>query len=112
MRYLKYGLVLMTVMAITFAGASAFAKQMQIKNIIVMISDGWGYNHIDAASIYQYGKAGSQVYEGFPCKTSMSTYMYDGDSDPDQAWADFDYVKAGATDSAAAATTMSTGIKT
>jgi alkaline phosphatase len=103
----------MTVLALALAGTTAFAqKNKGIKNVIIMISDGWGVNQIDATSMYQYGKTGGQVYEGFPCKTSMSTYMYDGDYDPDQAWADFDYVKAGATDSAAAATTMSTGVKT
>ena len=112
MRHLKYGVVVMTVLALTFAGTTAFAKNKGIKNIIIMISDGWGVNQIDATSLYQYGKTGDQVYEKFPCKTNMSTYMANGDYDPDLAWADFDYVKAGATDSAAAATTMSTGIKT
>ncbi|MGD2097279.1 MAG: alkaline phosphatase [Desulfobacterales bacterium] len=112
MRYLKYGLVLMTVLAITFTGASAFAKQKQIKNIIVMISDGWGYNHIDAANFYEFGKTGVQDYEHFSCQMAMSTYMVPGEYDPDAAWEDFDYVKNGATDSAAAATAMSTGDKT
>jgi alkaline phosphatase len=103
----------MTALALAFTGTTAFAKKNKgIKNVIIMISDGWGVNQIAATSMYQYGKTGGQVYEKFPCKTSMSTYMYDGDYDPDQAWADFDYVKSGATDSAAAATTMSTGVKT
>ncbi|MGD9151178.1 MAG: alkaline phosphatase [Desulfobacterales bacterium] len=112
MRYLKYGVVLMTVLAITFAGASAFAKQTQIKNIIIMISDGWGYNHIDATNYYAYGATGVQAYEHFSCQMAMSTYMVPGDYDPDEAWASFDYVKSGATDSAAAATAMSTAEKT
>ncbi|MGD9077979.1 MAG: alkaline phosphatase [Desulfobacterales bacterium] len=112
MKYLKFGVVLMTVLAITFAGTAALAKRNKAKNIIVMISDGWGYNQIDATSMYQYGKTGDQVYEKFPCKTSMSTYMYGDSYDPIAAWDDFDYVTFDATDSAAAATTMSTGIKT
>jgi alkaline phosphatase len=83
-----------------------------VKNIIVLISDGCGYYQVDAASLYQYGKTGTQVYEKFPIKLGMSTYMVPGQYDPDAAWADFDYVKYGATDSAAAGTAMSTGVKT
>jgi alkaline phosphatase len=103
----------MTVLALAFAATTAFAKKNKgIKNVIIMISDGWGVNQIDATSMYQYGKTGGQVYEKFPCKTSMSTYMA-GDSYYSIArWSDFDYIKSDATDSAAAATTMSTGIKT
>jgi len=79
-----------------------------------MISDGCGYNHVDAAGIYQHGKTGSQIYDRFKVKLAMSTYM-DGQSyDPQKAWSDFDYVSKSKsfTDSAAAATAMSTGIKT
>ncbi len=82
------------------------------KNIILMISDGCGYNHIDAASLYQYGKTGTQLYEKFPVKCAMATYMAGGSYDPNIAWADFNYVAADYTDSAAAATAMSTGHKT
>lgn len=81
------------------------------KNVIVMISDGCGYNQIVAASVYQYGETGTQVYEHFPFNYAMSTYSI-GSYDPNQAWTSFDYVKSGATDSAAAATAMSTGVKT
>ncbi len=83
-----------------------------VKNVVVLISDGCGYNQIDAASYYQYGKSGEQVYEKFPTKTAMSTYSYYGSYDTEMAWADFNYVNLGATDSAAAATAMSTGFKT
>ncbi|MGD9314431.1 MAG: alkaline phosphatase, partial [Desulfobacterales bacterium] len=103
----------MTVLALALAGTTAFAKKNKgIKNVIIMISDGWGVNQIDAASMYQYGKIGGQVYEKFPCKTSMSTYMAGGGYDPEARWNDFWYITLGATDSAAAATTMSTGVKT
>lgn len=83
------------------------------KNVIVMISDGMGYNQLDAASLYQYGSTGKQLYEHFPFKYAMSTYSADGwGYDTNLAWAGFDYVKSHATDSAAAATAMSTGVKT
>jgi len=96
-------------------------KTPSAKNVIVMISDGCGYNHVDAASLVEHGKTGVQVYESFPFNAAMSTYAYNkgvlggltlGQYDPAKAWSDPQYVKRGYTDSAAASTTMSTGHKT
>ena len=84
----------------------------EAKNVILMISDGCGYNHVDAATIYQYGKSGVQPYEQFPVKLAMSTYKHGQSYDPKKAWSDFKYVSKGYTDSAAAATAMSAGVKT
>ena len=93
--------------------ASAVGKAKQApKNIIVMISDGCGYYHVDAAGLYQYGRTGAQVYERFSVVCGMSTYMAGGSYDPCQVWGNFNHVKDGATDSAAAATAMSCGAKT
>jgi len=88
-----------------------------VKNVIVLISDGFGYNHLDATSYYQYGKTGMQVYEKFPIKIGMSTYEVESGPmiygyDTNSAWSNFEYVKNNATDSASAATAMSTGVKT
>ncbi|MBN1437423.1 MAG: alkaline phosphatase [Sedimentisphaerales bacterium] len=80
--------------------------------IIILISDGCGYNQVDAASLYQYGQTGTQVYQQFPVQISMSTYADGGSYDPCYIWQAFDNVASGATDSAAAATAMSTGHKT
>jgi alkaline phosphatase len=82
------------------------------KNIIIMISDGCGFNQVNAASLYQFGQFGAQFYEDFPICCAMSTFMAWGSYDPNIAWASFDYVRSGYTDSAAAATAMSTGVKT
>ena len=91
------------------------------KNVIVMIADGWDINHVNASSYYQYGKAEKQVYNHFPFSFAMSTYMgykdindpcYGWGYDPTEAWSSFDYVMNCYTDSAAAATAMSTGVKT
>jgi alkaline phosphatase len=82
------------------------------KNIIIMISDGCGYYHIDAAAIYQYGHTPSPLYSQFSLSCAMATFSAGGSYDPNLAWASFGYVKHGYTDSAAAATAMSTGIKT
>jgi len=87
-------------------------KRKSPQNVIILISDGCSYNQIDAASYYQYGQPGVQVYERFPVHLGMSTYMSGGEYSPSLAWSNFDYLKSGATDSAAAATTMSTGSKT
>jgi len=82
------------------------------KNVIVMIADGCGYEQIDAASQYQYGKTGIQPYEKFPVRCGMTTYPHGQSYDPEKAASSFDYVKHNVTDSAAAATAMSTGYKT
>lgn len=88
------------------------AKAPTAKNVIVMISDGCGYNQMLATDYYQYGRTGKQVYQKFPVRVGMSTYSVFGGYDPRLAWKTFDYVKSGATDSASAATAMATGYKT
>jgi alkaline phosphatase len=114
----KYGIVFLAVLTIVTIIAGAFVTQPGLarnappKNVIVMISDGWGYNHIQAASYYRYGTASRQIYHNFPVKMAMTTYSADGSGyDPALAWSDFNYLKSGATDSASAATAMSTGVK-
>lgn len=103
------------------------------KNVIVLIGDGMGYNAVDQASAYQYGATNhqvvvnpatgsiqhlpgtpSQVYEKFPVQVSASTYSLSGRGmyDPQAAWANFGWVVAGPTDSAAAGTALATGVKT
>jgi alkaline phosphatase len=82
------------------------------QNVIFMIIDGCGFNHIAAADYYEYGKKGGQVYEKFPVKLAVSTYPAGGSYNPKKAQKDFDYVKEGYTDSAAAATALATGTKT
>ncbi len=91
---------------------TGFGQHEKPKNIILFISDGCGYNHIIATDYYQYGKEDSQVYEKFPFISSMSTYPYDWTYDTKKAWEDFEYLMEKYTDSAAAATAMSTGVKT
>lgn len=82
-------------------------------NIILMISDGCGYNCFDLASLYQYGRTGEQVYDSFPARFPVSTHSASSTPyDPHKAWASFDFVLSDPTDSAAAATAMATGKKT
>jgi alkaline phosphatase len=93
------------------------------KNIIYMISDGMGYNHMLATDYYQKGSTNLQQYQSFPVKYAMSHYpaltgSYPGalitnaGYSPKGMWSNFNYPLTDFTESAAAATAMSTGVKT
>ena len=83
------------------------------KNVILFISDGCGFNHVDAASYYQFGKTGEQIYEKFPVKLAMSTHYAGGvEYNTDSAWADFNWVLKKPTDSAGSGSSIATGHKT
>ncbi|MBM3494237.1 MAG: alkaline phosphatase, partial [Armatimonadetes bacterium] len=103
--------------------SSAQKTKSAPKNIIVMISDGWGRNTITATTCFTGARS---VYEGsgwlraymstYPGSTSSKpgapTDEQKGSYDPAKFWTSFDYPKSKPTDSAAAATTMATGVKT
>ncbi len=91
------------------------------KNVILLIADGGGANHIMATDYFTNGQAGTQVYEDFPARYYVSTYSTgkieaEDDAryiyDPATIWSSFEELKNRATDSAAAATAMATGTKT
>lgn len=83
------------------------------KNVILFISDGCGFNHVNAASLYQFGKKGEQIYENFPVKLAMSTYCVNGlEYNPDSAWTNFNWVRKKPTDSAGSGSSIATGEKT
>ena len=84
----------------------------QFKNVIVMVADGCGLNIMRATDYYTYGRIGDQPYERFPLRLMMSTYSVEGGYDGAQALSNPDYLRSGATDSAAAATAIATGVKT
>ena len=103
------------------ADAAEAPAGRSVKNVIVMISDGCGFRHVEAAGLYTYGAPGRCVYEAFPCHMAMKTDPMlrtdEGDAvprgyDPQEAWAAFENVQHGYTDSAAAATAMAAGCKT
>ncbi len=91
---------------------SSLAHRSGPKNVIIMIADGGGFNHYKSADYYNCGSSPCQPYEQFPVRLAMSTYPYGGSYDANLAWRSFEYVDKGATDSAAAATAMATGVKT
>lgn len=94
------------------------------KNIIFFISDGMGFNHLRASNYYVYGKAGQQVFEQgdwlnlgqatFPAEIDIrgSDTIFAAGYNPRAASMDHRYVKSDYTDSGAAGTALSTGVKT
>jgi alkaline phosphatase len=110
----KYFYTSPIVIALLFSCHLSTQNTAQVpKNIILMISDGCGYNQIEATSLYKFGKTGALVFEKFPVKYAVSTYPLKANGyNPETAWKSFEYVKNKPTDSAAAATAMSTGVKT
>lgn len=83
-----------------------------VKHVIVMISDGCGFNQVQAACLYRFGKPEGWVYQQFPVKLAMTHFPSGGSYDPALAWSDFLYVRKGPTDSAASATALACGVKT
>jgi alkaline phosphatase len=98
-----------------FAAGGTSPTKPLAKNVIIMIADGQGYNHFLAGDYYQYGAAGTQVYEEFPFQSGVSTFAYGGSYDPVMAWTDFGFLKIWnvppTTESDMAATAMATGYK-
>jgi alkaline phosphatase len=103
----------------------ATAKAPVPKNVIVMISDGMGFNHTLSTSYYSYGKPNGQIYARFPFKMAASTYAaadfefapptdpcVGWGYDPYTYWSNFSYANLCYTDSASAATAIATGVKT
>lgn len=82
------------------------------RNVIVMISDGCGFNHILATNYYEDGEAGAERFQQTFRALAMSTFSAGGGYEPGEIWADFDACRKGATDSAAAGTAMAAGVKT
>ncbi|MFS0712789.1 alkaline phosphatase [Microbacterium sp. 2P01SA-2] len=126
------GLVLASVPALAASATDADAASVP-KNVILMISDGAGYNQFDAASLYEHGTSAhqvtvdpatgaiaheaatpGQVYETWPVQVAQSHYSASGRAEyfTEKAWGDFGWVASGATDSAAAGTALGTGVKT
>lgn len=87
------------------------ARAGAIKNVILMISDGQGFNTVRATEYYTGSKA---VYEGADfARYAMQTSSADnsGGYNPASMASNFNYARSGATDSASASTAMYTGVK-
>ncbi|WP_295445622.1 alkaline phosphatase [uncultured Thiodictyon sp.] len=134
LRAAAYALVLIFPVA-AFPAAAGVAK-----NVILMISDGAAWGTWDLASDWEFGEKGHQPYDRFPVQLGMTTFPLNtahaptnsaapmAGYDPVRAWDPapnpgsvdgvpnffngYAYLKAGATDSAAAATAFASGAKT
>lgn len=117
MRNIKISRVVFIVFLLGFV---SIYSQKPPKNIIIMIGDGMGKSQIQVANYFLEGKDSVQPYEQFPVKLYCSTYpgtitnngKYTTSYDSKSAWSDFEYLKMKPTDSAPAATAISTGRKT
>lgn len=109
MRYLVYPVFVLVI----GLGVPTSAEVVQPKNVIILIGDGMGFQHVDAGSLYRYGRSKGQEYWAMT-SLAMQTFSLDNPDgyDPEKARSDFDYVKDSPTDSAAAGTALSTGYKT
>jgi len=103
---------ILAISAVCAVSAAAFAQDEKpaAKNIILLIGDGMGFNQVLAGDYYQHGETGKQVYQGWTTY-AMSTYAFNGEYTPEKS-GDFEYLKKGANDSAATASTMATGVAT
>jgi alkaline phosphatase len=112
--YFRAKLIHALFLSIAFAILPKVALAATAKNVVLMISDGAGFNTFDCTSFYQHGKLGSQVYDSFPVHYGCTTYSADNQKgyDPEKFWSDFKYARKRPTDSAAAATAIYTGTKT
>jgi alkaline phosphatase len=113
MNYFRFFLMSLLVVSLSLSGCGRSRSDLNVKNIILLIADGCGYNQVNAANLYRYGKTGTTAYENFPVVCAVSTYSASSIGyDPEKMWASFAYALKKPTDSAAAATSLACGIKT
>ena len=72
-----------------FCAHSEGAQTPRVKNVIIMISDGCGFNQIEAAGLYKNGKKGGFIFESFPVRCAMSTYSACQGYYPNDIWSSF-----------------------
>jgi len=88
----------------------------QPKNIIIMIGDGMGFEHINTTKFF-HGENKPDIYDSFPVKLAATTFPaisedgYSSGYNANEAWTNFNYVLKDYTESAEAATAIATGIK-
>lgn len=110
MKKVFIGVAASTMLLASSQMAMAVVAPTQAKNVILMISDGQGFNTVKAT---EYFTGSMAVYESFDVKLAMQTNSANNLAgyNPDLMATNFNYQKSGATDSASAATAMYTGVK-
>jgi len=127
-----HGLVCLLLLGSCASAEITPPQPTRAKNVIVMITDGTDWYSWEAAAYYRNGALGEESFEQFPVRLPVATFPLttqgqggapDGGYNPRKAWdhrpitgeerfAGYQYVTNWATDSAAAATAMATGVKT
>ena len=87
----RYGGILRVATILTLLANAAFAR-----NVILLIGDGMGFNHVAAGRAYAVGSDGALVMEGIERHGQVATHS----------------ATSAITDSSAAATALATGVKT
>jgi len=82
------------------------------KNIILVLGDGMGYNHIEASDLFLSGSSGAQLYHQWQ-QYGISTHPGTGNGyAPDETWGNFEKALSRSTDNFASLTAIMTGKKT
>ncbi|MCD4732828.1 alkaline phosphatase [bacterium] len=108
-------LLLMTTVGAESLFPEAGDAEAEPSYVILLIADGWGYKHLEAAEGYSGQAADYQSWQHLAMATwDLDTQLYhDGVGyDPERFWSEFDYATAAYTDSASSATAFYTGMKT
>lgn len=103
-------LTCMMLFLLTCGNACATGSPDRMKNLILMIGDGMGFAHLEAAG-YRTARGYNPPFACFDVEAALSTYAAGGSYDPARA-TDVDDLLDKPTDSAAAATALATGYKT
>jgi alkaline phosphatase len=113
MGFVKRITILAALLVVLFIPAPALTGSD--RQVILMISDGQGFPTVDAAAFFSGRRP---VFESFPVRLAMQTFSASNDFqvnprgyDPAKAGRDNAYIMANATDSAAAASAMFSGVK-
>ncbi|MFQ5507159.1 MAG: alkaline phosphatase, partial [Planctomycetota bacterium] len=92
-----------------------FDVESKIRNIVLLIADGWGFKQIEATNRYTKN---APIYASWNL-TPMATWDLETQKgnggvgyDSKKAWSDLNYLRNGPTDSASSATAMYSGNKT
>ncbi|MGL4595229.1 MAG: alkaline phosphatase [Thermoguttaceae bacterium] len=130
---LKFRLILLCSSCAIFCFICSFAEAQNetAKNVILMIGDGMGFPCDEAGTFYRFGESGKQVYHTFPVHLGCSTFsvqkgtklasdpksIKSGGYNSDIFWENLEGGVQGigdnvVTDSAAASTAFSSGVKT
>jgi alkaline phosphatase len=100
-----------TIVILLLEWLSVSSQHKVPKNIIILLGDGMGFEHIKAAQ-YFLGNDSIPLKSIFSLSVAAQTSSYGIDYDPVQAWTDPSYLMKAFTESAASATAISTGIRT